>query len=125
LSSGLRYLMGNSWAERKAKADEDLASLREHRGYHALTDMLEGELRALWSQWLRDDIDQSQAAILRLEAQLLHKLIVELEGITSEKDLQEMQTRQYQGFTDDANMEAAIASHMQSAGQSPAGEGVY
>lgn len=126
MKSGFRYLFGNSWAERKKKADEDLAALREHRGYHALTDMLEGELRQLWNVWLREDLDQSQALQVRLEAQILMKVLVDLEGITSEKDLQEMQERQYQGFTTDAEMGAAIADHMQtSGGLSPSGEGVY
>lgn len=123
---GLRYQVGGNWAERAQKAAEDLSDLRANRGYLALTDMLEGDLRALWRLWVDDAVDAGRAERYRQEAMILVKLLATMEGATSEKDLQEMQARAYEGFMTDEQMAAAHAEALNQAGQSPPeGGGVY
>lgn len=125
MTKGLRYLFGSDWADRQKRMADDLSALREHRGYHALTDMLEGDLRALWRAWLDEGLDDMEAHKVRTEAIILFKLLANLDGITAEKELREMQDRMYQGLTTDRQMDEAIAEHLQSGQSSPAGEGVY
>ena len=126
MTKGFRYSFGSSWADRAEKQADDLHSLKGHRGYLALTDMLEGDLRACWMRWIDPDLDGMEVDRVRQEAMLITKILVNLEQMTSEKDLQEMQVRAYEGFTTDEEIQAAHGAALAQAGQlPPTGGGVY
>lgn len=118
----LRYKAGQDYASRMKAGAEDLADLRQHRGYAYLMDMLDAELRSLWRQFLDPAMDDHQAVTLRARAIWLSEFIRSLDQKTTEKAWIDEQERIFSAMHADEDLMAEAARAL--AGGPPA-EGIY
>jgi len=120
------YKFGSTWAERAEKMAEDLADLREHRGFAGLLDLLESEIRARLKVIMDADSDDFQVSKARDVVLALQDTLAVLHGIADKKDLQELQESVMKGFTTDEEVFREHAEALAGSGfNTPNGGGVY
>jgi hypothetical protein len=105
----VRFKQGDSWFDRSQKGVEALDDLRHTQGFKYLMDVYDGNIRSLWNMWLDPETTPEQAEAIRVKARWLRDLVNELDEISSTKALQDLQAKQYEGFTADGEIAAAYA----------------
>lgn len=120
--NGLRYKQGSDFASRMKAGSEDLADLRQHRGYAYLMDMLDAELRSIWRQWTDQAIPDDKATGLRTRAIWLADLIRSIDQKVSEKDWMDEQERIFSAMHTD---EALLAEATQALNGGQPNQGIY